>query len=460
MEGPEMATAIPLAHTMELEVEVFLPPRTISLDLFLEVKVTPKVMRILNSLSEAFLSLDPFYPTNFMDRFPNQLNRRPALSLMTWNVQGAGSLEFMVMLRELIRVDQPQVLALVEPHISGETAQRVCDQINFGGKTRVEAEGFSGGIWLFWKPEEVTVNHIIHHAQHITVEISSVGEIPWYYTAVYVSPDSTKREDLWRELENFALTHNRPWLTMGDFNDTRFMHERNGDSETMRRRCNRFNAWFESNNWIELDFSGPLYTWSRGNSASTRKWARLDRAICNSAWGIMFEEGSIRHPVQNQSDHCPIIVSTNGFAPIPGILRPFRFQAAWISHAKFSDFLLNNWKNEEPLIPFINEFADKLQEWNKNVFRNIFAKKRSLERRLLGVQRKFANGGPNYLFKYGLKLKKQLDEVLREEDMLWFQKSRMEAICDGDRNIRLFHLSTIIRRKHNRIEALQDGEGN
>ncbi|XP_074318309.1 uncharacterized protein LOC141655112 [Silene latifolia] len=131
-----------------------------------------------------------------------------------------------------------------------------------------------------------------------------------------------------------------------------------------------------------------------------------------------------------------------------------------MSHAKFSDFVKANWSNDQPLFPFIHEFADHLQDWNKIFFHNIFAKKRSLERRLLGVQRKLASNGPNYIFKYELKLKQQLDAVLREEEILWFQKSRMEAICDGDRNTRLFHLSTIIRRKHNRIEGFQDSLGN
>ncbi|XP_074290990.1 uncharacterized protein LOC141617724 [Silene latifolia] len=296
-----------------------------------------------------------------MDRFPNNLNRRPAISLMTWNVQGAGSPAFLIMLKELIRVNNPQVLALVETHISGDVAQRICDRINFGGKTRVEAEGFSGGIWLFWRPEEVTVTPIIHHSQHITVEISRNGEIPWYYTAIYASPDSVKKEELWRNLEEFARTHNRPWLAMGDFNDTRFIHERNGDSETMKRRCNKFNAWFETNNWIDLDYSGPDYTWSRVTSSMTRKWARLDRAIYNSSWRMMFEEGSLRHLVQNQSDHYPILVNNNGFAPIPNVLRPFRFQAAWMCHNKFSEFVASKWNNEEPMIPFIHQFAPHLQ---------------------------------------------------------------------------------------------------
>ncbi|XP_074301755.1 uncharacterized protein LOC141633202 [Silene latifolia] len=217
-----------------------------------------------------------------MDRLPNHLTRRSALRLMTWNVQGAGSNAFLSMLKELIRINTPHVVALVETHISGAVAQRVCDKINFQGKTRVEATGFSGGIWLFWHPEEVTVTPIIHHPQHVTVEITRAGEVPWYYSAVYASPDATKREELWRELESFARTHDRPWLAMGDFNDTRYIHERNGTSDGMRRRCNKFNAWCENNNWIDLDYSGLDHTWSRGITASTRQWTRLDRAMCNS----------------------------------------------------------------------------------------------------------------------------------------------------------------------------------
>ncbi|XP_074301475.1 uncharacterized protein LOC141632870 [Silene latifolia] len=460
LRDPTVLTAIPLAHQMELSIGSLLPSVSMIPESDLVVTITPWVMDTLNKLSKAFMSLVPSLPDLFMDRFPNFLSRRPALRRMTWNVQGAGSPAFMSMLQELIRVNSPQVLALVETHISGDVAQRVCDRINFGGKIRVEAQGFSGGIWLFWKPEEVTLTPVILHAQHIIVEISRVGEIPWYYSAVYASPDAAKKEELWRELESFASTHTRPWLAMGDYNDTRFLSERNGDSDCLRRRCLKFNAWVESNNRIELDYAGPDFTWSRGNSMATRQWARLDRAFCNSDWRVMFAEGSLRHLVQNQSDHCPIIVNTNGFAPIPKVLRPFRFQAAWMCHDKFSHFVKNNWDNNQPIFPFIHTFAENLQSWNKSVFHNIFAKKRSLEMRLLGVQRKLSRGGPYYLLKFELKLKRNLDEVLREEELLWFQKYRMEAICDGDRNTRFFHLSTVIRRKQNRIEGLQDSVGN
>ncbi|XP_074293696.1 uncharacterized protein LOC141620829 [Silene latifolia] len=221
-----------------------------------------------------------------MDRFPYFMSRKTALRIMTWNVQGADNPALLNMLNELVKVNNPRVLVLMETHISGDIAQRVCDRIHFSGKTWVEAEGFSRGIWLFWHYEIVNITPIIHHSQHITIEIAKRGELPWYISAVYASLDTLKKEELWEDLEIFSRTNDRPWLTMGDFNVTRFLHERNGDK--MRRRCNRFNSWLEKNNLIDLDYSGLDFTLSIGHSVQTRKWARLDQAICNSSWRTMF----------------------------------------------------------------------------------------------------------------------------------------------------------------------------
>lgn len=58
------------------------------------------------------------------------------------------------------------------------------------------------------------------HDQHITVEINKLGEEPWLFSAVYASPDSTIRGNLWRELENVKRNFFGPWLLAGNFNET------------------------------------------------------------------------------------------------------------------------------------------------------------------------------------------------------------------------------------------------
>lgn len=55
-------------------------------------------------------------------------------------------------------------------------------------------------------------------------------------------------------------------------------------------------------------------------------------------------------------------------------------------------------------------------------------------------------------------LLKDFEEVLEQEEIIWFQKSREKWIAHGDRNTKFFHTSTIIRRRRNRINMLKDDE--
>lgn len=81
----------------------------------------------------------------------------------------------------------------------------------------------------------------------------------------------------------------------------------------------------------------------------------------------------MKHLPKIFSDHYPI--STCGYAPIPMVLKPFRFQAVWLIHEKFEEFVLENWDNNQPLIPFLANFSAKLNLWNKNIFHNILKRK-------------------------------------------------------------------------------------
>ncbi|XP_056697923.1 uncharacterized protein [Spinacia oleracea] len=258
---------------------------------------------------------------------------------MVWNVQGAGSREFISVLKEVIRLHKPTVLALVETHMGGEQVVRIATMLGYSGHTRVDAQGFSGGIWVYWKPELVTVDPIEQSNQYITMIITRRGEEPWYLTTVYASPDPSNRQDLWRDLTDFASRNNKPWLLAGDFNETRAGWERSSSCAETTRRSERFNLWVEDTQLIEVEFSGPSHTWARGNTMETRRSARLDRALCNAEWGLCFDKARVKHLPALQSDHCPLLISSNGFAPISAINRPFRFQAAWLSHEKFAEFM-------------------------------------------------------------------------------------------------------------------------
>ncbi|CAL2276969.1 unnamed protein product [Prunus armeniaca] len=49
--------------------------------------------------------------------------------------------------------------------------------------------------------------------------------------------------------------------------------------------------------------------------------------------------------------------------------------------------------------------------------------------------------------------------ILDEEALLWQQKSRLKWLQEGDRNTKFFHMTTIIRRRCNKIERWKNCDG-
>ncbi|XP_021723765.1 uncharacterized protein LOC110691155 [Chenopodium quinoa] len=423
------------------------------------MKIPNEFQWLLMLLRQAYESSLPSIPVCMEDSIPN-LNPDPLpVTCMIWNVQGAGSKNFISTLRELIKVNKSDVLALVETHMGGDQAVKIASIIGYDGHVRVDAVGFSGGIWVYWKQALVTVNPISQHQQHITMEITRVGEIPWYFSAIYASPDPSKRQELWKELRDFAASRNKPWLMAGDFNDTRYPSERNKSCSETNRRSRMFNDWVEEMDLLEVEFVGAAHTWARGKSMETRQSARLDRALCNGDWAMRFDKASMRHLSAVHSDHCPLFISPNGFVPMQSLHRPFRFQATWLTHENFKDFVAEKWDKHGNLINSLAKLSTDLQHWNRDVFGNIFKQKRHLLARIAGVQKKMAVQVDRGLIKLEAKLRRDLDEILEREEVLWYQKARIEWLKNGDRNTTFFQLSTVVKRWKNKTVSLKREDG-
>lgn len=59
-----------------------------------------------------------------------------------------------------------------------------------------------------------------------------------------------------------------------------------------------------------------------------------------------------------------------------------------------------------------------------------------------------------------MKLQKEYTELRDKEASYWKQKSNEKWIQDGDRNTKSFHLTTMVRRRMNKIDGLFDDDGN
>jgi len=171
------------------------------------------------------------------------------------------------------------------------------------------------------------------------------------------------------------------------------------------------------------------------------------------------QDGAVRHLLQACSDHSPLLISTGGFPQTGMTSKPFRFQVAWATHNQFEDVVRASWCSPFPLMPKLLELAAALTMWNKEVFGNLFRRKRKLWARLAGIQRRIMVGTLRYILKLERRLRQELEQMLDQIAMLWFQKAREDQIRGGDRNTKYFHMSTIIRRRFNRVNVIKDNDG-
>ena len=103
-----------------------------------------------------------------------------------------------------------------------------------------------------------------------------------------------------------------------------------------------------------------------------------------------------------------------------------------------------------------NATKSALKAWNRNVFGLCQSHISELTQLIMGIQGKemFVSNAQKEA-----KLQGELNEWLARYDTIWKQKSREIWLRDGDRNTKLFHLSTIIRRRHNAINAIRNDAG-
>lgn len=81
---------------------------------------------------------------------------------------------------------------------------------------------------------------------------------------------------------------------------------------------------------------------------------------------------------------------------------------------------------------------DKFIIFNQEVFGNIFRRKRHLEGRIKGVHRQLDIYPYSDLIQLERDLQHQYNQVLNEEELLWFHKSRENWVKFGNKNTRFF----------------------
>lgn len=87
-------------------------------------------------------------------------------------------------------------------------------------------------------------------------------------------------------------------------------HENYGGSQTTDINCQEFRNFTRERDVVDLGYAGPAYTWSNNAIQAAPIFERLDRAISNTSWRILFPDTAVLHLPRIYSDHAPILLNT------------------------------------------------------------------------------------------------------------------------------------------------------
>lgn len=110
----------------------------------------------------------------------------------------------------------------------------------------------------------------------------------FFCSFVYASNLVEERKELWRDLcdlHNSQIIGPKPWMILGDFNETLDMSEHsNVDcSPVITSGMRRFQDTVNHCSLVDMAYHGPLFMWNnkRGTDLISKK---LDRVLVNDVW--------------------------------------------------------------------------------------------------------------------------------------------------------------------------------
>ncbi|WJX55720.1 hypothetical protein P8452_41455 [Trifolium repens] len=353
------------------------------------------------------------------------------------------------------------MLVIVETRCDPMKLCRTFKLLGYDELLATENRGYAGGIAVAWKKDNINVTLCSKKLQFMHLKVHLTGGRDWYFTAVYASPNEDNRRVLWEDLKNIADRMQDSWMLAGDFNDIMCMTEKKGGAPVSIRRCNNFREQVNACQLMDLGSVGAKFTW-RGPiyHGGQRIYERLDRALSNDKWRIHFPEGFVKVlPRIEFSDHHPILIEPLGKQHIVAP-RQFRFESAWLLEDSFHETLRRSWKKEMTVASNLGNIQQEFRRWKLYSIDQVVKKKREILARLGGIQIRLHNGSRrNGLYQLERRLQIELSEILKKEELMWFQRSRTKWLIDGDRNTRYYHLKTVSRRRRNNVIMLRDDHG-
>ncbi|EOY08834.1 Uncharacterized protein TCM_024073 [Theobroma cacao] len=214
---------------------------------------------------------------------------------------------------------------------------KMCCKYGFQNYFKVKANGYSGGIWVFWNAEVIEVE-VLAYSSQLTHLLLNPSKEQWLLTEIYGSPLVKERKHLWDSLKLASNDQDIPWMVIGDFNQIISPDEKHGRNSVNLTQCNQLLNCMSYCNLYDFEASGFKFTWWNKKEGLDYTQVRLDRVFVNDRWHVMFPNVVAINLPRTHSDHHPVLVRCSSPSMLPD-LNKFRFKEARTSHPSFDAYL-------------------------------------------------------------------------------------------------------------------------
>eukprot|EP00253_Pinus_taeda_P035742 PITA_35742 len=368
------------------------------------------------------------------------------MKLISWNVRGLNSPSKHRMIKNLIQQEKPTIVFLQETKSSTEAIERIRGKVWAGSSAiSVDAFGASVGLAILWNPQIITL-YDFHATLHlIQASFHLIGtEIHGHLTNVYFPHTIQQKLELLEMIS--ILNENRKFslsIGGGDFNIITSMAKKQGGRIRLHSDSEGLKEFIQNNHLMDLPTSNGIFTWTNKRRGIHLIASKLDR--------FLLSHNAIH--LGGRGNRCN---------------RPFRFEAFWLTKATFKTVVSDAWAAYiQPEGAKMYQFQQKLKNlkyvikvWNRTNFGNIQEKHSQLEQQMHILQQTLIlEGRSEEQAQQEQILWNQIEEHRKQEEILWRQKSRINWLKEGGKNIKFFHKATIQRRMHNNITFIKNQQG-
>lgn len=178
----------------------------------------------------------------------------------------------------------------------------------------------------------------------------------------------------------------------------------------------------------------------------------------STEWEQKYPLATVRALNRELSDHTPLLLDTGAGTHANKQLL-FKFELGWLLRDGFVDLVADIWRKESRGSNMLEKWQFKIRRlrqflrgWAKNVSGAIKREKVLLIAKADELEKKAeVQLLSNQELDLKLFVKNRLAQLLREEEIKWYQRAKTKHIIEGDRNMKYYHLVANGKHRKTRI---------